>query len=155
MFRNVYVPNFQLTVIKCSIQDWKFGALLLCPCLFRPSDSVWRSRRADTPLLGRFSTVISPYWITEQISVGKCAHRGVSARQERQSSFKIVTWTKQTWTKHHNTEKEYWSLILCVYCKYSHNMLVLNKASRVYVSFAIRYLPTRQYRIVYILYQIF
>jgi len=50
-----------------------------------------------------FSTVISPSWITEQISVGKCAHRGASARQERQTSFKIVTWTKQTWTKHHNT----------------------------------------------------
>ena len=44
----------------------------------------------------------APSWITEQISVGKCAHRGTSARQ---TSFKIVTWTKQTWTKHHNTEE--------------------------------------------------
>ena len=25
-------------------------------------------------------------------------------RRERQTSFKIVTWTKQTWTKHHNTD---------------------------------------------------
>ena len=33
----------------------------------------------------------------------KCAHRGASARRERQTSFKIVTWTKQTWTKHYNT----------------------------------------------------
>ena len=41
-----------------------------------------------------------------QISVGKCAHRGTSARQKRQTSFKIVTWTKQTWTKHHNTIKD-------------------------------------------------
>ena len=24
-------------------------------------------------------------------------------RRERQTSFKIVTWTNQTWTKHHNT----------------------------------------------------
>ena len=40
--------------------------------------------------------------ITEQISEGKCANRGTSARPERQTSFKIVTWTKQTWTKHHN-----------------------------------------------------
>ena len=30
-------------------------------------------------------------------------HQGTSARRERQTSFKIVTWTKQTWTKHHNT----------------------------------------------------
>ena len=47
------------------------GALLLCPCLFRPSDKVWRSRRADAPRCAHFSTVISPSWITEQISVGK------------------------------------------------------------------------------------
>ena len=61
------------------------------------------------PLLKRlgahFSTVISPSWITEQISVGKCAHRVESVRRERQTSFKIVTRTKQTWTKHHNTPK--------------------------------------------------
>ena len=50
-----------------------------------------------------FSTVISPSWITEQISVGKCIHRGASALWEHQTSCKIVTWTKQTWTKHHNT----------------------------------------------------
>ena len=54
-----------------------------------------------------FSTVISPSWITEQISVGKCAHRGASSRRERQTSFKIVTWTKQTWTRHHNTKMEF------------------------------------------------
>ena len=74
------------------------------PCLFYPSDNVWRSRRADAPRYTHFSTVISPSWITEQISVGKCAHRGASASGERQTSFKIVTWTKQTWTKHHNTQ---------------------------------------------------
>ena len=79
------------------------GALLLCPCLFPPSDNVWRSRHVDAPRCTHFSTVISPSWITEQISVGKCAHRGVSACRERQTSFKIVSWTKQTWTKHHNT----------------------------------------------------
>ena len=76
------------------------------PCSFCPSDNVWRSRRADTPRCAHFSTVISPSWITEQISVGKCAHRGASAHQERHTSFKIVTRTKQTWTKHHNTQKD-------------------------------------------------
>ena len=30
---------------------------------------------------------------------------GMLARREYQTSFKIVTWTKQTWTKHHNTGK--------------------------------------------------
>jgi len=79
------------------------GALLLCPCLFCPSDNVWRSRRADAPRCAHFSTVISPSWITEQISVGKCAHRSASARWKLQTSFKIVTWTKETLTKHHNT----------------------------------------------------
>ena len=38
------------------------------------------------------STVISPSWITEQISVRKCAHSGKSARRKRQISLKIVTW---------------------------------------------------------------
>ena len=79
------------------------GALLLCPCLFCPSDNVWRSRHADAPWCAHFSTVIPPSWITEQITVGKCVHRGAAARRERQTSFKIVTWTKQTWTKHYNT----------------------------------------------------
>ena len=80
-----------------------FGTLLLCPCLFRPSDNMWPSRPADAPPCVHFSTVISPSWSTEQISEENCAHRGASARQEGQTSFKIVTWTKQTWTKHHNT----------------------------------------------------
>ena len=79
-----------------------FGALLLCLCLFRSSDNMWRSWCADAPRYAHFSTVISPSWKTEQISVGKCAHWGASVRRERQTSFKIVTWTKQTWTKHHN-----------------------------------------------------
>ena len=86
------------------LPTWSLGALLLCPCLLLPSDNVWRSRRADAPRCAHFSTVISPSWITEQISVGKCAHQGASQHQERQTSFKIVTWTKQTWTKHHNTD---------------------------------------------------
>ena len=60
------------------------GALLLCPCLFRPSDNVWRSRRADAPQCVHFSTVISPSWITEQISVvrrTKACQRVGSAKQ--------------------------------------------------------------------------
>ena len=82
------------------------GALLCCPCLFCPSDNVWRSHRDNAPWWTHFSTVISPSWITEQISVGKCVHRGASARRERQTSFKIVTYTKQTWTNHHDTSKK-------------------------------------------------
>jgi len=86
--------------------------MLLCPCLFHQSDNVWRSRRADTPRCEHFSTDISPSWITEQISVGKCAHWGASACRERQTRFKIVTWTKQTWTKHHNTDMSFVSALL-------------------------------------------
>ena len=90
------------------------GALLLCPCLFRPSDNMWRSGHADAPQCAHFSTVISPSWITEQISVEKCAHRGASARRERQTSFKIVPWTKQTRTKHHSTANTFASTyMLC------------------------------------------
>ena len=63
-------------------------------------------KRTDAPRRAHFSTVISPSWITEQILVGKCAHQGASARRKRQTSFKIVTRTKQTWTKHHNTHKD-------------------------------------------------
>ena len=86
--------------VVCKPQE---GALLLCPCLFCPSDNVWCSRRTDAPRCAHFATVISPSCITEQISVGKSAHRDASSRWECQTSFKIVTWTKQTWTKHHNT----------------------------------------------------
>ena len=61
------------------------------------SDNVWR---ADTPRCAHFSTVISPSWSTEQISVGKCAHQGASALREHHTSMlKIVTWTKQAWKK--------------------------------------------------------
>ena len=61
------------------------------------------SRRAEAPRCAHFTTVISPSWIAEQISVGKCVHPGASAHREHQTSFKIVTWTKQTWKKHKNT----------------------------------------------------
>jgi len=101
----VDVQVFYAMLARLSVLKNRFGgALLLCPCFFHPSDNVWRSRRTDAPRWAHFSTVISPSWITEQMSVGKCAHRGASARRERQTSFKIVTWTKQKWTKHHNTE---------------------------------------------------
>ena len=75
---------------------------------------VWCSRRADAPRCAHFSTVISPSRITEQMTVGKCAHRGTSAHRERQTSFKIFTWTKQTWTKHHNTSITVYDYVL--YC---------------------------------------
>jgi len=80
-----------------------FGVMMFYPCLFCPSDNVWHSPCADAPRRTDFSTVITPSCITQQISVEKCAHRGASARRERQTMFKIVTWTKQTWRKHHDT----------------------------------------------------
>ena len=109
----VYYNVFKLVVQNLFFSIWDVskqkkcrinGELLLCPYLFRPSDNVWRFRRADAPRCAHFSSVISPSWITEQISsVTKCALRGASSHRQRQTSFKIVTWTKQTWTKHHNT----------------------------------------------------
>ena len=83
--------------------NWLEGVVMFYPCLF--CDNVSCSQRPDTPWSAHFSTVISPSWKTEQISVGNCAHQGASARRDRQTSFKIVTWTKQTWTKHHNTHE--------------------------------------------------
>ena len=49
------------------------------PCFF-PSDNVWRSQCAGVPQCAHFSTVITPSWITQQISAEKCAHRIESAR---------------------------------------------------------------------------
>ena len=79
----------------------KYSVVMFHPCLFCPSDNVWCSRRrADVPRCTHFSTVITPSWITQQISVENCTNRGASACRECQAMFKIVTWTKQTWTKH-------------------------------------------------------
>ena len=75
--------------------------VMFYPCLFCPSDNLWRSRRADAPRCGYFYTVITPSWITKQISVENCAHRGTSALREHQTMLKSVTWTKQTWTTQH------------------------------------------------------
>ena len=71
------------------------GALTFYPCLFYPSDNVWRSQCADTPRCAHFSINFTPFWIRQQISVGKCAHRGARVRQERQTMFQIVTWSKK------------------------------------------------------------
>ena len=38
----------------------QLGALLLCPCLFRPSDNMWCSRRADAPQCMHFPTDFTP-----------------------------------------------------------------------------------------------
>ena len=64
---------------------------------------------------GHFSIHFTPSWITQQISVGKYAHRGAWACRERQTMFQIVTWTKQTWIIHQCTKKftERLSLLLC------------------------------------------
>ena len=76
---------------------WVCCAMMFYPCLFCPSDNVWRSWRAH------LSIDLTPSWITQQISVEKCENRGVSARRERQTVFKIVTWIKQTWIIHQCT----------------------------------------------------
>ena len=94
-FKNLFLKlKFMLQLCLLVLTD-KFGIVMFYPCLFCPSDNVWHSQRADAPRCAQFSTVISPSWITEQISIEKSAHRGVSARRERQTMFKIVTWTKK------------------------------------------------------------
>jgi len=80
------------------------GVVMFYPCLFCPSDNMWCSRPAYAPRCVHFSTVITPSWITQQISVENCMHRGVSVGRECETMFNIVTWTKQTWTTHHNTD---------------------------------------------------
>ena len=64
---------------------------------------IWRSRCADVPWCAHFPNYIS--WVIQEGVkwIEKCAHRGASARWERLTMFKIVTWTKQTCTKYHNT----------------------------------------------------
>ena len=52
------------------------GVLTFYPCLFYPSDYVWHSRSADASRCAHFSFHFTPSWIRQQISVGKCAHRG-------------------------------------------------------------------------------
>ena len=83
------------------------GVVMFYPCLFCPSDNVWRSRHADAPRCAHFSTVITPSWITEKISIEQCTHQGASVHWEPQLMFKMVTWTKQTWKKHHNSARGY------------------------------------------------
>ena len=64
------------------------------------------------------------HWIRQQISVGKCAHRGAWARQERKTMFQIVTWTKQTWIIHQ-----------CTVCPYTGSMITwVLKCSRGHLS---------------------
>ena len=62
----------------------QLGVVMFYPCLFCPSDNVWRSLHADATRCVHFPTVITTSWITQQISVEKCKHQGASARQERQ-----------------------------------------------------------------------
>ena len=78
--------------------QWFWGVVMFYPWLFCPSDNVWRSRHVDALRCLHFSTVITPSWITQLISIAKFAHWGM--HRERQTMLKIVTWTKQTWTKH-------------------------------------------------------
>jgi len=92
---------FRSSITIAEGSDW--GALLLCPCLFRPSDNVRRSRRADAPRCAHFFYCYLTFLDHRTYIRRKVAHQGVSARRERQTSFKIVSWTKQTRTKHHNT----------------------------------------------------
>ena len=43
------------------------GALMFYPCLFYPSDNVWRSRCADAPQCAHISIDFTPSWITPPI----------------------------------------------------------------------------------------
>ena len=42
-------PEEQQKPQKSQVGAPEIGAMLLCPCLFHPSDNVWRSQRADAP----------------------------------------------------------------------------------------------------------
>ena len=96
LFASFGGPQNILVIFMTRRGNWSVigGVVMFSPCLFCPSDNDWCSLRADAPWCAHFSIDFTPSWITEQISVEKCA----------QTMFKIVTWTKKTWTKHHNTE---------------------------------------------------
>ena len=76
---------------------------------------VWCSRCADAPRCAYFPTDIFSVIQEGVKSKEKCTYQGASARRERQTMFKIVSWTKQTWTKHHNT----------VFCESIHSSLLI------------------------------
>ena len=103
---NTFVRKFDIMKMhrygSSTVFSSQNGVVMFYPCLFCPSDNVWRSGRADRPQCAHFSNVITTSWITQQISVEKCGYRSASARWEHQTMFQIVTWTKETWTNHHN-----------------------------------------------------
>ena len=76
-------------------------ALMFYPCLFCPSDNVWRSRASVRTLVYSFHTFLD---YSTNINRKVRAPRRVSSLGTR-NKFKIVTWTKQTWIIHQCTPK--------------------------------------------------
>ena len=66
--------------------------------------SKWQRVALPTPWRASVQALFYCYLTFLDHRTNISAHWGASAHRERQTSFKIVTWTtKQTWTKHHNT----------------------------------------------------
>ena len=66
---------------------FKKGVVMFYPCSLCPSDNVRRSRHADEPQCAHFSTVTTPSWISQQISVEKWAQHVRSAKQYSKMSL--------------------------------------------------------------------
>jgi len=84
---------------------WMEGVVMFYLCLFCPSDNVWYL--LPTRLCASVRTHFYYYYTfldhTTNISRKVLTPRHGTACRERKIMFKIVTWKKQTWTKHHNT----------------------------------------------------
>ena len=80
-----------------------YSALLLCPCLFCPSDSFETCLALPTCWRASERTLFYWYLFCDprrwDNSRNVCAPRRISAS----GAPHVVIWTKQTWTKHHNT----------------------------------------------------
>ena len=94
--------------------DIKLGGFLLflkpvlcCPCLFCPSDTFEHCLALPTRWRASLCAIFYGYLLCDQRrcdnSIKVCAPRRVSAS----GAPHIVTWTKQTWIKHHNTQFSY------------------------------------------------
>jgi len=60
-------PNKPVPIHRTTVRYCTCGALMFYPCLFYPSDNVWRSRLADAPRCAHISIDFKPSWITQPI----------------------------------------------------------------------------------------
>ena len=90
---------------------WLNGVVMFCPCLFCPSDNF--EHCFVLPMRWRASVCTLFYWYL-LYDPRRCDNsRKVRAlrRVSTSGAPHVVTWTKQTWIKHHNTHN--W--ISCMY----------------------------------------